>query len=180
MLRRTRIHLALAAALTLAGVASCSTDQMAAPRAGDRVALLSGSLAGASSLISCPAGDSQSATSVIGPLGGVLAAGNTRVVIPADAVLAPTAFTLSVPSSKYVEIEVTAGGSEHFVFALPVTVTLDYGRCSRSDLDKAPLSAWNIDPATKALLEAMVSVDDKVARTVTFSTIHFSGYAVAD
>lgn len=107
-------------------------------------------------------------------------AGNTRVVIPADAVLAPTAFTLSVPSSKYVEIEVTAGGSEHFVFALPVTVTLDYGRCSRSDLDKASLSAWNIDPATKSLLEAMVSVDDKVTRTVTFSTIHFSGYAVAD
>lgn len=180
MIRRTRIRLALAAALSLAGVASCTTDPVPGPLASNRSALLGLTGGNGTSLITCPAGDSQTATSVIGPLGGVLSAGNTRVVIPADAVLAPTAFTLNVPSSKYVEIEVTAGGSEHFVFALPVTVTLDYGRCNGSDLEKSSLSAWNIDPATKGLLEAMVSVDDKVARTVTFSTIHFSGYAVAD
>ena len=179
MLRRSRFYLALVAGLALAGGASCTSDHVAGPQSTDRLSLL-GVSSSSPSLITCPADDSQSATGLIGPLGGVLAAGNTRVLIPADAVLSSTTFTLSVPSSKYVEIEVTAQGSEHFVFELPVTVTIDYARCSRSDLDQALLSAWNINPVTKALLERMVSVDDKLARTVSFSTIHFSGYAVAD
>jgi hypothetical protein len=38
---------------------------------------------------------------------------------------------------------------------------------------------WHIDPLTKTFLEDMGGVDDKVARTVTFSTDHFSGYAIA-
>jgi hypothetical protein len=148
--------------------------------AAERSSLLGISLSSNPSLITCPAGAPQSATGLIGPLGGVIAAGNTQVVIPANAVLAPTSFTLSVPSSKYVEIEVTADGADHFLFDLPVTVTIDYGRCGRSNLDRGLLSAWNIDPATKALLEQMPSVDNKLTRTVTFTTIHFSGYAVAD
>ena len=52
MLCRTRIHLALAAALSLAGAASCTTDQVAAPRPADRSALLSLSPVSGSSLIS--------------------------------------------------------------------------------------------------------------------------------
>jgi len=78
------------------------------------------------------------------------------------------------------EIDVTTDASEHYVFSQPVLVTLDYGRCDRSDLLRVPLSAWNIDPQTKALLEPMTSVDDKLTQTVTFTTLHFSGYAVAD
>jgi hypothetical protein len=87
--------------------------------------------------------------------------------------------TLTVPPSKYVEIEVRVNGLPHFQFAQPVTVVLDYSRCTRSDIDRAPLSVWNIDPLTKALLEDMGGVDDKSARTVTFTTDHFSGYAIA-
>ena len=178
MLRRMRIHFLLAATLIAGGVASCTSDTVTAPQAGARSSLLG--FSNTPSLITCPAGDSQSATGIIGPLGGVLSAGNTSVVIPANAVLDPTTFTLTVPSSKYVEIEVTANGGEHYLFAQPVTVTIDYGRCSRSNIDLVPLSAWNIDPVTKALLEQEPSVDNKLARTVTFTTIHFSGYAVAD
>jgi hypothetical protein len=176
---RIRSRLVLAATLAMVAAASCTSDQVAAPRPTDPSMLLG--LPGTSStLITCPAGEAGTATGLIGPLGGVLAAGNTRVVIPAGAVLSLTSFTLTVPSSKYVEIEVKPVGGEHFVFELPVAVTLDYGRCGRSNLDKGLLTAWNIDPVTKRLLAPMVSVDDKVARTVTFSTIHFSGYAVAD
>lgn len=178
MFRRTRFHILLAAALTFGAVASCTSDQLAAPRATERSSLLGPS--SSPSLITCPAGDSASTMGIIGPLGGVLSVGNTSVVIPANAVLDPTAFILTVPSSKYVEIEVTANGGQHYLFAQPVTVRIDYGRCGRSDIDLRPLSAWNIDPVTKALLEQQPSVDDKVARTVTFTTIHFSGYAVAD
>jgi hypothetical protein len=176
---RTRFPLVLAAVLALAAAASCTSDQVAAPRPTDPLMLL-GLRGTSSALITCRAGKAGTATGLIGPLGGVLAAGNTRVAIPAGAVLSFTTFTLTVPSSRYVEIEVKPTGGEHFVFELPVTVTLDYRRCRRSNLDKGLLTAWNIDPVTKRLLAPMVSVDDKLARTVTFSTVHFSGYAVAD
>jgi hypothetical protein len=178
MPRRTRFDLVLLLTFGLAG-AACSTERAAAPQPADRSSLL-GLFDQSPSLIDCPPGPGQSATALIGPLGGVLAVGGTQVVIPANAVLSPTTFTLTIPASKYVEIDVTTDASEHYVFAQPVVVTLDYGRCGRSDLLRAPLTAWNIDPQTKALLEPMVSVDDKLAQTVTFTTVHFSGYAVAD
>jgi hypothetical protein len=180
MPRLTRFRLAFAVALGLAGAAACSTDRLAGPQPGERSALLGDLFNNAPTLLSCPAGETQSATAVIGPLGGVLAAGNTQVVIPANAVLSPTTFNLTVPASRYVEIEVTTDASEHYVFAQPVVVTLDYGRCGRSNILRAPLTAWNIDPRTKALLEPMISVDNKLTQTVTFTTLHFSGYAVAD
>jgi hypothetical protein len=178
MPHRTRFHLVLMLSVGLVG-AACSVERAAAPHPADRSSLL-GLFDPNPSLIKCPAATEQSATSLIGPLGGVLTVGATRVVIPANAVLSPTTFTLTVPASKYVEIEVTTDSSEHYVFSQPVLVTLDYGRCGRSDLLRAPLSAWNIDPQTKALLEPMVSVDNKLTQTVTFTTVHFSGYAVAD
>jgi hypothetical protein len=131
-------------------------------------------------LIQCPTSTALTATGIIGPGGGVLAAGYTLVIIPSNAVLTPTSFTLTVPASKYVEIEVHAAGTDHFVFATPVTVVIAYGRCNRADIEGSRLSAWNIDPVTKALLEQMLSFDDKLTQTITFSTIHFSGYAVAD
>lgn len=174
MLRRTRMRL-LAAAAVIGGIA-CAADPMTAVT---HTAAMHDASSG-HSLITCSVDQAQSATAIIGPLGGVLSAGNSRVVIPEGAVSAATTFTLTVPASRYVEIEVTADGGEHYVFALPVTVALDYSRCKRSDLDQTPLTAWNIDPASKVLLEAMVGVDDKSTHVVTFSTIHFSGYAVAD
>jgi hypothetical protein len=130
-------------------------------------------------LIECPPAATLTTKALIGPLGGVVAAGNTIVVVPADAVLFPTTFTLTVPSSKYVELDVKVEGVEHFTFAKPVNVTIDYGRCG-GVIDNTTLSVWNIDPLTKDLLERMVSVDNKLARTITFTTLHFSGYAVAD
>src|SRR6266496_3045972 len=98
MRRRTRIHLALAAALTLIGGASCSSDRLTAPQPSDRSELLGISL-GSPSLITCSPATPQSITSVIGPLGGVLAVGGNQVVIPLNAVLEPTTFTLTVPAS---------------------------------------------------------------------------------
>lgn len=145
-----------------------------------RSSRLLGIIGDGSTLIQCSAAEPASATSLIGPLGGVVSVGNNRVVIPANAVLQTTAFTLKIPASRYVEIEVTANGAEHFVFASPVTVTLDYDRCVRNDILRAPLMVWNIDPVSKSLLKQMIGVDDRITRSITFSTIHFSGYAVAD
>ena len=129
-------------------------------------------------LIKCSTNTAQTVTRLVGPFGGALALGATTVVIPANAVLAPTVFTLTVPATKYAEIDVKAAGMAHFFFQAPVVLTIDYSRCD--GIDGQALTVWNIDPATKALLERMPSIDNKLTRTITFTTTHFSGYAVAD
>jgi hypothetical protein len=137
------------------------------------------SVAADATLIQCPAATTAASTGLIGPLGGVLSVGGIRVIVPVNAVLLPTTFTLTVPASNNLEIDVTAGGADHFVFARPVVVAIDYGRCELPRFHSA-LTVWNIDPDTKALLEQMPSVDNQLTQTIIFSTLHFSGYAVAD
>jgi hypothetical protein len=162
----------------LIAAAGCSREPSATTRISDPVPRRV--LGAVPTLVQCPAVATETATGLIGPLGGVLAAGNTQVLIPADAVLFPTSFTLTVPASPYAEIEVTPAGGTHFIFAIPVVVTIDYGRCGRPELDDRPLSVWNIDTESKALLEGMGGIQDKLTHTITFTTAHFSGYAVAD
>lgn len=131
-------------------------------------------------LVSCPTSQTQSATATISPLlGGTVSVGGSSVTLPVGAVALPTVITVTIPASNYMEVEVRAGGLEHLVFQLPVRIAIDYSRCDRSNIDRAPLSAWYIDRETKALLEDMRGTDDKGARTVTFTTGHLSSYAIA-
>lgn len=131
-------------------------------------------------LIGCPSTQAETVSGLIGPLGGVLETGHTRVNFPAGALSTLQPVTLTVPASNYAEIDVTVNGLLHYVFSQPVSVTIDYSRCASPQLDSVPLSVWYIDSQTKALLENMGGTDDKVTHTITFSTGHFSGYAVAD
>ena len=84
MLRRTGLHVVFALGLGLAG-AACSGERAAGPRPSGRSTLL-GLFDKDPTLISCPAGEAQSTTAVIGPLGGVLAVAGTRVVIPVNGI----------------------------------------------------------------------------------------------
>jgi hypothetical protein len=128
----------------------------------------------------CPTNTSQSATGLIDPLlGGTVAVGGTSISLPAGAVTVPTPVTVTLPVSTYMEATITANGLEHILFQLPVTITIDYSRCSRSNVDRASLSAWNVDPTTFNLIENMGGTDDKTARTVTFTTGHLSSYVIA-
>jgi hypothetical protein len=132
-------------------------------------------------LVECPTDITETTTAVL--LGGVLGevtVGGHRITVPAGALL-PGVYvvTLTAPASKYVEIEAVVNGLPQFTFLEPVEIVINYGRCTRSDIDHAPLQAWYINSLTKAPIENMGGVDDKVARTVTFNTNHFSGYAVA-
>ena len=131
-------------------------------------------------LLRCPTTETATTTAVVTPLGGLLSVAGTSVSIPAGAVTVPTTITVTVPASQYMEIDVTALGVEHFIFAAPVTVTVSYARCDMRRTDRAPLYAYHINSITKKLLERMPSVDDKTARTVTFTTGHLSGYALAN
>lgn len=186
MIRVTELRLALA----LLVLTACSADVTTPvphdvrPAGGTASPSLLSDLLGAdttgTALIQCPSTTTQSVTSRIGLAGGVLAIGNTTVVIPLGAVLFPQDFTLTVPASPYAEIRVRAGSAEHYLFQTPVSMTIDYSRCASPALDRHALRAWNIDENSKALLEPMVSVDEKLTHTVVFTTIHLSGYAVAD
>ena len=130
-------------------------------------------------LVNCPSQELQVASATIGLDGGEIAVGGTKISIPDGAVLAPTLFTVVTPPSKYVEVQITALGVERFFFEKQVSITLDYGRCTRSDIEVAPLSVWYIEDVTDTPLLPMGGVDDKAARTVTFTTDHLSSYAIA-
>ena len=138
------------------------------------------SFGGGPKLVECPTGESFSNSGTIGAAGGLLSAGGVTIAIPANALLTEAVVSITVPASKYVEADITVQGSEHFEFELPVVVTMSYARCSRSNIDLMPLSAWYIDSDSKQLLEKQPSVDNKLLRTVTFTTGHLSGYAIAN
>lgn len=131
-------------------------------------------------LVECPSNVTRSVSGTLGLLGGTLELDGTRITLPPLAVLVPTRFTLTLPASNYMEVQIRAGNAEHFQFALPATVVIDYSRCTRTDIDDEPLSVWHIDTLTKALLDVMGGVtDDKTARRVTFQTDHLSGFSIA-
>ena len=174
-----RLAVALLAVLGCAGDATAPTRTAADAPAESLIQWPTPTPAQAT-LIDCPAASPQSTSARIGPLGGILALGNTRVVIPLSAVLFPKTFTLTIPGSNLAEIEVSAEGTSHYLFRLPIAMAIDYSRCNRPELDHEALSVWNIDPQSKQLLERMIGVDEKLTHTVIFTTIHLSGYAVAD
>jgi hypothetical protein len=131
-------------------------------------------------LIECPTSVAQSASAVIGILGGTVSVDGSRITLPPGAVLEPTTITLTVPASNYMEIDITANDEEHFEFLFPAKVTISYARCTNPDLDHVPLTAWYIDGLLHTLLQHMGGFDNKLLRTVTFKTDHLSGYSIAE
>jgi len=163
----------MVAALLLA--TSCGEQRATAPETS-----ASRSQDGAPSLLECPTNETATTSGLVGLLGGAVQLGATGISIPAGAITAPTLFQVTVPSSRFMEIDVSAVGFQSFLFEQPVTITIDYSRCNRSDIDQQTLHVWHIDPVTKELLEDMGGTDDKVAHRITFTTGHLSGYAVAN
>ena len=157
-------------ALAIAGCADTLTQPEVQPRA---------STYGAT-LVECPTDATKSATGLVLPTGGSVEVDGTSISLPAGAVLLPTYVTVTLPASNYMEVDIKANDLEHFEFQTPVSVTIDYARCTRGNINHSALQAWYIDSTTKSLLENMGGVDDKVARTVTFATDHLSGYAIAE
>ena len=161
-------------------VAACTSDTARHPLA-PGLEESSSTLAaqGASGLLACPTTVGRSGQAEIGPDGGTLTVGGHSLVVPAGAVHRAMTFTLSAPASSSLEIEISAGNQGHYKFRSPVTVRVDYSRCSDSVLPDGPLTAWWIDVASRSKKGEMPSTDDRAARTLTFTTDHLSGYAIA-
>jgi hypothetical protein len=77
------------------------------------------------------------------------------------------------------EVDIRANNFTSFLFNSPISVSIDYSRCDPASTDGRALSVWHIDEQSKALLQNMGGVNDPVARKITFSTPHLSGYAIA-
>lgn len=131
-------------------------------------------------LVECPSDTTLENEGEIGPLGGEVTLENHRLVLPELAVSLPHQFRLVEPAGKFMELRVTVDGQESFAFDETVTITLDYSRCTRSNIDHTSLTVWKIDPVTKELIKHMGGVDDPTARTVTFRTDSLSTYVIAD
>lgn len=130
-------------------------------------------------LVECPVETEESTTGSLGALGGSIQLKGHRLSLPSLAVKRPTEFGLAASVSNYMELDIRGDGQNSFKFDRPVRITIDYSRCTRTNIDHAPLSVWQIDPETKALIEYMGGVDDKENRTVTFDTDHLSTYSIA-
>jgi hypothetical protein len=92
----------------------------------------------------------------------------------------PVRITMTVPASKYVEVNIAAAGNAHYQFRRPVVVSLDYSRCGASaDAIGSSLTAWYVDGSTGAFFADMGGIDDRYFRRIIFMTDHLSGYAVA-
>lgn len=138
-----------------------------------------GENAGTFRLIACPTTQTVTNSGVLGVLGGTVTAAGSSITLPLGAVVGPTLIRVTVPTSSYMEIDVTANDLLSFLFQKPVTVTIDYSRCPVSTTQGKALTVWHIDTETKALLQNMNAVNDPVARRITFTTDHLSGYAIA-
>jgi hypothetical protein len=139
-----------------------------------------GPAAPSGTLIQCRVDPARSASAHIGILGGVVSLGATKVVFPAGALLGLTKVTLTIPASPYVEIAIETDGPDYFPnFLTQPIVTIDYSHCNPGPFVFRRLTAWYIDASTKEPLERMLSVHNRITRTVTFTTSHFSGYAIA-
>jgi hypothetical protein len=130
-------------------------------------------------LLACPVAVGDSATAVIGTRGGVVRAAGSELRVGPGAVSKPTAFTLVVPASSVMEVEIHAEGTPSYRFRHRVSVTIDYSRCAASALPQGSLAAWYIDPSSKRGLQNMRAEDDRAAQRLTFYTDHLSGYALA-
>jgi hypothetical protein len=131
------------------------------------------------SLASCGSNVSASASTTIGPEGGVLSAGSAVVFIPPEAVRTPTRFTIQPLAGRTLRVRITARDRDRFGFARPIAVMIGYAHCSRQEFLRGTLSVWHVDDATDAPLERMPTVHDRQNATLGFLTTHLSTYAVA-
>ena len=131
-------------------------------------------------LLYCPTSEALSASSLIDPLlGGVVSVGGSSVSVPSGALSLPSIVVLALPASNNMKIDASVVGLTHVLFNEPVEVTIDYSRCSSPSVSGKTLSVWYLDPITGAPKENMHGVDDRANRKITFTTDHFSGYAIA-
>jgi hypothetical protein len=174
MYRLGRALSAMVGLTTFVAISACSD-----PAGMDQLAPTEPSAAYGRTLFECPVNEQKSVSATLDARGGTLRLDRHQMTLPLVAVTAPTPFTLAAPVSNYMEVRIRANDQDDFAFAQPATITIDYSRCTRSNIDKVELTVWKIDPVTKTLIQNMGGIDDKEARTITFTTGTLSTWSIA-
>jgi hypothetical protein len=166
------------AAVALAAALTACSEPTTAPSSDAPAPSLNETQTGAS-LLRCQWTFFDITWGLVGPLGGLLSLDGHSISVPPLALDRLAFITLRTPASRLIEVEARVNGQDHFQFAQPLTVTLDYSRCRPWELGPEPVTVWQIDPDTKAFIRDMGGIDDRANKRISFTTDHFSGYAVA-
>jgi len=128
------------------------------------------------SLLACPTTTGAVGDAVIGEQGGTLTVAGHGLYVPPGAVKKPTRFTMTVPASSVLEVDISAEGKKQYKFKAPVLVRLSYARCPSVPQD---LIGWWVEGSGKGNRGVMPSLDDRSTQSVWITTDHLSGYAIA-
>ena len=174
-----RIPVALAAGALVLTLARCAEPINApAPVAAPSLSIDAAVASVGESLLECPAHVARDYSFTLDARGGRVSRAGVEIDVPAGAISGSQKFVLTLPRSPYLEFDLSATGHEHYTFARPVSITVNYGRC-KVDKSTPALSVWNIDTESNQLLQLMSDADDRPGRRIQFITDHLSGYAVA-
>lgn len=182
----TRLRsLALLALLPFA--TSCGRDQTPSPAApilpptatadvvgGDDDDLVEGLLSPVTGLLSCRTRVAYASSAVIGAAGGTLNVGPHQLIVPRNALRAPTRISASAPRGQYVEVQFQPEGLR---FERPVAIALSYKHCGL--VRGIFLKVVYVD-SQRSILQVLPSLPDLFNRRVFGKTDHFSGYMLAD
>ena len=125
-------------------------------------------------LLRCTPQPADSATQVIGPLGGTITAGANSFTVPAGALLTPVSITMVAASDTVNRVHFEPEGLQ---FLQPASLTMSYANCDTFGAMIPKNIAWTTD--LLAILDYLKSWDDHSEQTVTGQVNHFSEYAVA-
>ena len=125
-------------------------------------------------LLHCTPQPADSATLVIGPLGGTITAGANAFTVPADALVDSVAITMVAPSDTVNRVHFEPEGLQ---FLQPASLTMSYANCDTFGVKVPKNIAWTTD--LLAIIDYIKSWDDHSTQTVTGEVNHFSDYAVA-
>jgi hypothetical protein len=124
-------------------------------------------------LVACQNHDTQVGSALIGPSGGTLVVGNSRLIVPAGALTEPTQISGTIPDTTIAIIEFEPTGLR---FNKPAGLQLDVSGCDPAASESPAVDYVDDAGNVQEWIEAVFSND---WHTVAAPIDHFSGYAFA-
>ncbi len=134
-----------------------------------------GGLANRLGLVSCNVSTTYSASTEIGPDGGVLWVGPHRLYVPPNALKERVRISAVAPRGNYVQIQFEPEGLQ---FERQTLLSMSYSECSL--LSPFRLRIVYVDDTTLDILEVLPTVINVFTRTANAPVDHFSRYMLAD
>lgn len=129
-------------------------------------------------LLDCASTTVETVSGTIGADGGSIGLNGHELLIPKGSLEASQRFEIEVLSSPYLIVSFRAEGHNHFEFAGPVYLTVNYSRCETDAESVDDLRVYYLDAETLTILKDLGGAVDTTLNGVTAVTDHLSDYAV--